>query len=212
MPLGVVWGILWEQASFPPLAGILFSLFIFGGTVQFLGLSFLIIGEPLLGIVLTILPIALRNTFYTIAMLDRLPKNKLLRLYSSFSLADATFAILSNKSIEKAKDTFYSIPLALLIHIYWVLGTAIGVLSGSFIPNDIRAFGFALPALIAVLSMESLEKVKSWEPLIITVLSAALSYLVFGQDWLLSSLAICTLYIIFRPEKGVSDENIINKR
>lgn len=205
VPLGIVWGILWEQASYSPLLGILFSLFIFAGAVQFLGLSFIIMGEPVLGIIITVLPIALRNTFYTISMLDRLPKNIFLRIYSSFSLVDTTFAILINKDEKQAKNIWYSLPLSIFIHSYWVLGTAIGVFSGSFIPDHLKSLDFALPALIAILAMESLEKARSFKPLFVTIFAALISFLVFRGSWLLPALALCALFTVLSPEKEIKE-------
>jgi 4-azaleucine resistance transporter AzlC len=205
VPLGIVWGLLWEQASYSPLIGILFSLFIFAGAVQFLGLSFIIIEEPILGIIITVLPIALRNTFYTISMLDRLPKNLFFRSYSAFSLADATFAILINKDEKLAKNIWYSLPLSIFIHSYWTLGTAIGVFSGSFIPDHVKSLDFALPALIAILAMEGLEKTRSFKPLIVTIFAAFISFLVFRSSWLLPAVIICAIFTVLNPNKEVNE-------
>ncbi len=201
-PLGLVWGLLWEQAGLSPLLGVIYSCFVFAGAVQFLALSFITAGEPLLGAILTVLPIALRNTFYTVSTLDRLPKQRFLRVVLSFMMVDATYAILISKDDHLFKNPWYYLPLAILVHLYWILGTAVGAGMGELLPDGLSSLDFSLTALITVLALEQYQKVCSLQPLLITAIASAIAVAFFGSSWLLPALVLCTLAALYSRKGG----------
>lgn len=200
-PLGIVWGILWEQAGLPPLWGIVFSITVYAGTAQFLALAFLITTGSLWGLLAAVIPMGLRNSFYMVAMLDRLPAGRWQRLYSAVAMVDVPFAIMVGHTEEETKDSWYTIPLLVFTHLYWVVGTAIGVWLGIYIPDTFEGLGFSLPALLAVLSIEQQRKVGSWRPFILALLSAISMGIAFGHSWLLPTIIVCSLVTIFWPMK-----------
>lgn len=190
-PLGIVWGVLWEQAGFSPLWGIAYSVCIYAGAVQFLALSLLVTGAPIWLILATVVPVALRNSFYTVTVIDRLPTQPWLRGLLAFMMVDAPFAIFLTKDRALTNSLWYTMPLFGLVHLYWVGGTAIGVYAGGSIPNGIDSLEFALPALLAVLAMQQVQKLKSSRPLAIAITSAAIAWIVFGHAWLMPAMAAC---------------------
>lgn len=200
-PLGIVWGFLWEQAGFSPFWGILFSAGVYAGAVQFFALSLMSSGEPLLGLLLAVTPVAIRNGFYTLALLDKLPKAWLPRFYSAFALVDAPFAILISRPKEQVQTVSYTLPLLIVTQLYWVAGTALGVFSGGFIPDGIASFDFAVTALIVALAMDQIKKIGNFRPLIIATVSAAAAWVVFKENWLPVAIGICTLSLIFDTPK-----------
>lgn len=204
-PLSLVWGMLWEQAGLPPVWGVIFSACVYAGAVQFIALSLFLSEAPLWELLVSVIPVAARNSFYTIALLEKLPFRWIYRIYMSFGLVDATFAILIAKEPEKVRNPWYSVVLTIVIQIYWILGTAFGVYGGGYIQNGIASLDFALPALITVLAMEQYNKVKSRKLLISAISVAMLSRFFFGHSWLIPALLICIVLVILdsREEKFV---------
>lgn len=192
-PLGVVWGILWEQAGLPPVWGVIFSACAYAGAAQFIALSLLASEISPWGLAITILPVAIRNSFYTITALHRLPSQWLCRLYSAFGLVDTTFAIVMSKPIEQAKNPWYNIPLSLIIQSYWVIGTLVGVYGGSYIPNGVASLNFTLPALLAILAFDQYRKIRSLRPVVIPILTASVTWVLLGDAWLIPALVVCTV-------------------
>ncbi|SCA62638.1 hypothetical protein SCG7086_AC_00030 [Chlamydiales bacterium SCGC AG-110-P3] len=191
-PLGVVWGVLWEQAGLPPIWGVVYSLSIYAGAIQFVTLSLIAADTSIWGLLVAAIPLAIRNSFYTITASQRLPCSWLSRLYAAFGLVDAPFAILMSKSEEQARNPWYSISLTIIIQIYWVIGTCLGVYCGGYIPNGIASLDFALPALLAVLALDQAHKIGSWKPVAVAISATAVTWLLLGHAWLISALIICT--------------------
>ena len=191
VPLGVVWGLLWEQSGLSAWWGILFSATIYAGTVQFLALSFINAGAPLPGLLMTVIPVALRNSFYTVALIDKLPEKWAKKALMAFGLVDASFAILAHKDKEQAQDPWYSIPLVIFIQSYWVLGTVLGILVGGYIPDGMESLDFALPALLTTLVLGQQQRLRSWVQVGLAASVAVSLWLILGDAWLLPSVVLC---------------------
>ncbi|MEX1012132.1 MAG: AzlC family ABC transporter permease [Waddliaceae bacterium] len=201
--LSAVWGVLWEQSGLPIFWAPFFSFFVYAGATQFIALPFILLKAAPLAMLLTVLPVSLRNSFYTVALIDHLPKKLWVRLLYTFTLVDAPFAILTCRTDEECRDLWYCMPLLLLSYLYWGAGTLVGVWMGSLLPGEFYAIDFALPALIAALAYEQLKKSKHWwQPLLIAIGSAAITRFTLGQDWLFPSIALCIAAILYRSTKG----------
>ncbi len=201
--LSAVWGVLWKQSGLPTFWAPFFSFFVYAGATQFLALPFILVKAAPIAMILSVLPVSLRNSFYTVALIDRLPKKLWLRLVYTFTLVDAPFAILTCRTDEECRDLWYCMPLLLLSYFYWIIGTLAGLWLGSYIPSEFYAMDFVLPALIAGLVYEQLRKFsKWWQPLLVAVGSAGLTMLTLGHDWLFPSIGICVVAILYRSTKG----------
>lgn len=199
IPLSLVWGVLWEQASLPPIWGVIFSVFVFAGAVQFIALSLFLAGAPLWEILASVIPVAARNSFYTLALLEKLPPKRMHRIYLTFGLVDATFALLISKPDSEIRHPWYSVPLTLFIQLYWSLGTIIGVYGGGFIQDGIESLNFALPSLIAVLAMEQYQKIKNWKFPASVILIAISTRILFGHCYFILALLACIVLAICDP-------------
>ena len=202
-PLGLAWGILWMKASFSPFLAILYAIFVYGGTVQYLGLSFLMVNAPLYLILFTIIPVAIRNSFYTVALINKLPKNLAVRLYTAFTLVDTIYVIISNQKDSVAKNSYYVFPLTFISHMYWIVGTIAGVFFSSKIDSNLIRLDFVLPALFVVMIMDQYKKFKTVKPVLIYTSIAAISFLILKQGWFLPSLILSTLYCLKTTKKEV---------
>ncbi|MCI5052729.1 MAG: AzlC family ABC transporter permease [Simkaniaceae bacterium] len=191
-PLGLVWGVLWTQAGLPPLWGIAYSLCIYAGAVQFIALAALTSGTSIAALLISVVPVALRNCFYTTTALSRLPEKWLLRLHAAFGLVDANFAIIQSKPEELARNPWYHLSLTICVQIYWVGGTAIGIFSGSHLPAGINTLDFALPALLAVLALGQVQKA-GYKSAAVAALAAGIAYLIAGSSWMIPALVLSTV-------------------
>ena len=86
---------------------------------------------------------------------------------------------------------------ALLDQSYWVVGSVVGAIAGTFIPFNMEGIGFALTALFVVLLVEQIQRVRKAG---IFVLSAAAAlagvFLLPGNLSLLGALAVS---LVFAP-------------
>lgn len=192
-PLGITWGVVWEQAGLSPVWGVLFSVFIYGATAQLLALSVIVAGGGLGSMLLTVVPVMLRNSFYTVALLDRLPRPFWVRLYTAFCLIDGPFAVAACKDKETSSQPWYLVTLMTVVHIYWVAGSVVGVWAGAYVPNKIEALDFVLPALLAVIVLEQVLKLGSSVPVLISVFVALTMQWLFGAAWMLPAIGLCII-------------------
>ncbi len=202
VPLGIVFGILCNQLGLPWFLAPIMSATTFAGVVQFTALSYIPLGlSPLeLGITATLM--CLRNCFYGLSFLDRYNVSRWKKSYLSFSLVDATYAILISEGPRSdVDDTSYCLYLSALIHFYWVFGTLLGVVC---LPASVTIPGleFVLVALFIVLIMEQYRNVGTVRPFVIAGAGAALALAIAPTHMLLVTivLSVAALYLTYQPE------------
>ena len=97
--------------------------------------------------------------------------------------------------------SFYG-AIALLDHLYWIIGSLIGALAGTLIPFSFEGVDFALTALFAVLLTDQVKKSKDWIPPLIGISVTILAIILVPSDYvLLAALAagVAILMLIKRP-------------
>lgn len=203
-PLSITWGLLWEQGGFSLLWGALYSMGIYGGTVQFLAIPFLLNPVDPFSFATTTLAIALRTGIYTSSLWGFLPKGIFKRLLISFLMVDGAYAILLSKESATLKETSYTLSLSLLIYVYWIVGTLIGGSIGIYLPSEITDLQFALPCLIAILVMQQVKRLGQTWPIFISTPIAIFFWSQGVQSWFLPALALsllaCLLFIPSTPK------------
>ncbi len=70
-PLGIIFGLLFCQSGFPWYYAPIISIIVYNGAVQFLALGIMATGGSYLDILLATIFVALRNSFYGIALIKR---------------------------------------------------------------------------------------------------------------------------------------------
>jgi 4-azaleucine resistance transporter AzlC len=108
-----------------------------------------------------------RHTAYGFTMFKRFNAAGPYKWYLIFSLTDETFALLSSlpddgerNSRDRAAFSRFMFYVALLDHLYWIAGGALGALLGTLLPFEIQGIGFALTALFVALMIEQILRVK----------------------------------------------------
>jgi 4-azaleucine resistance transporter AzlC len=114
--------------------------------------------------------------------------------YLIFSLTDETFALLSSlpetpDSVEERR--LFMLYVSVLDQFYWVAGSVIGALAGTFIPFDMKGIGFALTALFVVLMIEQIKRIKKPGVFVVSAAAALLGvFLLPGKISLLAAMAL----------------------
>lgn len=181
--LGFSFGILMVGLNFAWWIPIFMSIIIYAGAMQFAAADLLTASfHPLSATILTLLVNA-RILFYGISMLDKyqtsLPKKALL----AFGLTDETFALNVGLPIPDYLDSI-NVYLAITIfdHLYWIMGTILGVVIGQVLPIDYTGIEFSLTALFLINFFEQMLETKNYFAGLVGIFVPLVSLLIFGAE------------------------------
>jgi 4-azaleucine resistance transporter AzlC len=192
-PVGFAYGVLAIKAGLSPLNTLLMSLIVFAGSAQLIAVGMLAAGAPVLAVAATALVVNLRHLLMSAAVAPflRAWPRPLLALFT-FQMTDETFALHLSRFSRGDRGRGLTLAINALAHAAWLGGSALGVLSGSFI-GDVRPLGldFALPAMfIALLCGQVQGRTHLVVALAAAGLSLALPHLGLGQWSVLAATAL----------------------
>ena len=181
--LGTAYGLLMTESGFGALFTVATSLFIFTGSLQFVGVSFFTSPFNPLNVLLMSLMIDARHIFYGVAMIDRLKDIKKEKPFIIFTLSDETFSVLCNQNPpDGIKKGPFMLAISVLDYLYWSVGTALGAVFGRFITFNTDGIEFSLTALFVVIFVNQWKESKDRIPAVIGLACSALSLVIFGAD------------------------------
>jgi 4-azaleucine resistance transporter AzlC len=163
-PFGMIFGALSLTSGIPPLEAQAFSLFVFGGSAQFIAAGLIADGVPPLIIVFTILIVNLRHALYSASMA---PHTQHLPIRWKVSLAwlltDEAFAVTSirYRRTNLTHAHWYALGTGLTLWATWQSSTAIGILLGARIPQSL-SLDFFLPLTFLALLTPTLTDRPTW--------------------------------------------------
>lgn len=159
--LGMTYGILMRVSGFPVWLAVVMSIVVFAGSMQFVAVNILLAPfNPLQAFLMTLM-INARHVFYGIAMLDKYKDTGIKKPYMIFAMCDETFSVNCSVYIPDDVDKgWFMFFVSLLDQIYWVAGTALGAVFGSFIKFDTTGLDFVMTAMFMVILLEQLSKEK----------------------------------------------------
>jgi 4-azaleucine resistance transporter AzlC len=198
IPLGIAFGILFNQTGYHYIYVILMAIFIFAGSAQFLAVGMIANHAGLLEVFITTLLLNLRHIFYGLYALNLYEKVPFLkRIYAMQALTDETFSIVSTLPSELKQDTSFLLRLSIVNHLWWIFGCSIGAILGSVANINIPGLEFALTALFIVLLLEQYFKSKELTPIFIATLASAIVILSLpSRHFLIFSLTISSLLFL----------------
>jgi 4-azaleucine resistance transporter AzlC len=205
VPLGIAFGLMLQNAGYNVLWALSSSILIYSGTAQFVEVSFLHFQTALYEIIVIIIIMNARMMFYGLSFLERFREAGKRRIYLIFALTDETYALLTAaKTPDGVRDADFMLAVSMMNQSYWVIGSVIGVLFGTFIGVDTAGIDFAMPALFVVLATEQWKTYSSHLPALIGFVSGGSMLAVFGPDrFMIPALALITiLLIVFRKRIG----------
>ncbi len=200
--LGMTYGIYMNVSGFSFVYPLLMSMTIFAGSMEILTVSLLMSAfHPVQAIILTLV-INARHIFYGISMLEKYKGLGWKKIYLIFGLCDESFSINYTADIPDGVDRgWFMFFVTLLNHIYWVAGSTLGGVFGSFIGFSTEGMDFVMTALFVVIFLEQWLKEKQHFGAFAGVLLSGVCLVIFGADNFVipSMIAIWAALTLMRP-------------
>lgn len=205
--LGMSLGILVQQAGVGVLGVLLMSTFVFAGSFQFLMAGFLLVQTPLPTVAIMGALISSRHLFYGLSFLNDFQTLGWRKWYVAFALTDESYSLLlslKEENLAAADRDAISFWICLLDHLYWIVGTIIGVLLGDALPFDFRGIEFSMTSLFVVLLLHQISGTKKEAHLAALIggaSSGALLLLLGQQHFLLPSILVSSALLFWMNER-----------
>ena len=203
--LGIGFGIIMQQNGFGLGWAAVMSVFIYAGSMQYVGVGLLTGGSGLVTAALATLLVNARHLFYGISMINAYKGTGKKKPYLIFALTDETYSLVSREQLPRGVErNAYFFLVSLFDQCYWVVGTALGSLAGSLIPMNFEGIDFALTALFVTIFVEQWLSSKDHFPAIVGVVSAAACLLLFEPDTFLipTMILITAIFILIHRQQG----------
>ena len=195
--LGIGFGILMRDAGYGVLWTAAMSLFIYAGSLQYVGVGLLTGGASVLTTALTSLMVNARHLFYSISMIDKYKDAGQYKPYMIFALTDETYSLLCDGMTPSGVDTNqYRFLVSIFNHSYWVTGSVIGSLLGAVLPFSTEGIEFSMTALFVAAFTEQWLTTKDHVPALTGLICTLLCLIVFGKDnFLIPAMLLITLVL-----------------
>lgn len=212
--LGMGFGLLMMSGGYGIGLSFAMSLFIYAGSMQYLGIGFLSGGVSLITVAITTLMVNCRHLFYGISMVDRYKGMGPAKPYAIFALTDETYSLVCNDNkdmTEKERHRYY-LMVSAMDQLYWVTGTVLGSLIGSVVHFNTEGIDFSLTALFIVVCTDQWIKEKNHLPAIIGFVASIVSLIFVGENsFLIPSMVIIAVLLItskkYMQDIGVNSED-----
>lgn len=205
--LGFGFGIILQQNGYGVLWALAMSLFIYAGSMQYVGVGLLTGGVSLATAALTTLMVNARHLFYGISMVDAYKGTGKRKPYLIFALTDETFSLVSQGAPEHVERNRYFFLVSALNQCYWVVGSVLGALAGK-LPMDFTGIDFALTALFITIFVEQWLTTKNHFPALVGVISAIVCLIVFGSDgFLIPTMILIAAILVIYPKTEKEEQN-----
>ena len=205
--LGAGFGIILQQNGYGLPWAIAMSIFIYAGSMQFVGVGLLSGGAGFAATALTTLMVNARHLFYGISMVDTYKNAGKKKPYLIFALSDETYSLVSNPVLPEGVSRIpYCFLVSLFDQCYWVLGSAVGSLLGN-LPLDFTGIDFALTALFVTIFVEQWLSTKNHLPALVGVVSAVACLLIFGADnFLIPTMILIAAILVMTRKAGKGEK------
>ena len=195
--LGIGFGILMRDAGYGVLWTAAMSLFIYAGSLQYVGVGLLTGGASVLTSAITSLMVNARHLFYSISMIDKYKDAGQYKPYMIIALTDETYSLLCDAMTPSGVDTNqYRFLVSIFNHSYWVTGSVIGSLLGAVLPFSTEGIEFSMTALFVAAFTEQWLTTKDHVPALTGLICTLLCLIVFGKDnFLIPAMLLITLVL-----------------
>ena len=203
--LGIGFGIIIKTNGYSTFLAFMMSLTIYAGSMQYVSISLLASSASLITVALTTLMVNARHLFYGISMLEKYKDIDYRKPYLIFTLTDETYSLLCNDNktrTTKEKNTYYFL-VSFFDHIYWVTGSVIGAIMGSFITFSTEGIEFALTALFVTVFVEQWLSTKDHIPAILGVVISIVCLIIFkASSFLIPTMIVITISLFVYKKVG----------
>lgn len=195
--LGTGFGILMRNAGYGVAWAAAMSIFIYAGSMQYVGVGLLTGGASVITAILTTVMVNARHLFYSISMIDKYKNAGKYKPYMICALTDETYSLLCDgKAPDGVDANLYRFLVSLFNHSYWIAGSVIGSLLGAVLPFSTAGIEFSMTALFAASFTEQWLTAKDHVPALTGLLSTLLCLLLFGKEqFLIPAMLLITLVL-----------------
>ena len=195
--LGTGFGILLRNAGFGLPWSLAMAVFIYAGSMQYVGIGLLTGGASLLSAALTTFMVNARHLFYSISMIGTYKDAGKYKPYLIFALTDETYSLLcGGKAPEGTDPNLYRFLVSAFNHCYWITGCVLGSLLGAVLPFSTAGIEFSMTALFIASFTEQWLSSRDHFPALTGLLSTAACLAVFGRDgFLIPAMLLITLVL-----------------
>lgn len=206
--MGAGFGILFRVSGYGPVWALGMSVFLYAGSMQFVGISLLTSGASAITVAVTTLLVQARHLFYGLSLIDRYKGAGFKKLYMIHAITDETYSLVcSTEAPKDVKPHAFYFAISLLDHSYWITGCVLGNLIGGFLSFDTTGLDFAMTALFVTIFVEQWQSTKEHRPAILGAVLALVCLVLFGaENFLIPAMFAITLGLtaLWKPlEKGV---------
>ena len=201
--LGTGFGILLRNAGFGMGYALAMSLFIYAGSMQFVGVGLIAGGASILSVILTTVMVNARHLFYSISMIKPYRDAGKYKPYMIFALTDETYSLLCGGTAPEGENANqYRFLVSLFNHCYWVTGSVLGSLLGAVLPFSTAGIEFSMTALFIASFTEQWLSTHDHIPALTGLLSTFVCLLLVGSEWfLIPAMLLMTLALALLRRK-----------
>jgi 4-azaleucine resistance transporter AzlC len=175
-PFGMIYGALALNAGLSAFASQMMSSMVFAGSAQFITTQLVGEGAPVFVMILTIAVVNLRHMLYSASLAPYLKhlstKWKVLLSYLLTDEAYAPSILQYEKEGVQTHNHWFLFGAGFALWVNWQISTALGILLGTRIPNNLQ-LDFALPLTFIAMVVPVLKKM----PMVAAALSAGITAL-----------------------------------
>lgn len=196
--IGMAFGVMIQEKGYNFLWAMFMSLVCYAGSGQYLAVNFFVPGVSLLEIIFMEFMVNIRHIFYGLSLLERFSKMGKKRWYMIFSLTDETYSLLFiTKTPEGVDESKFLFAIGMLDQSYWILGSGIGALLGTWLPIDATGIDFAMTALFVVIMVEQWMDEKKRPSAAVGLGCGLLCLLVFGaENFILPTMILMMMILL----------------
>lgn len=199
--IGISFGIVAASAGMSVLMATLMSLIVYAGSEQFILVSLLVIGTPIVSIALSVFLVNSRMILMSMTTANFFKKNSLFENILLGSLiTDESFALSMNKlNYTDGKLTFkWFNTVNVMAYLVWAVSTAVGAMLGKIISDPEKlGLDFALVAMfIGLLYLQLISDKSISLKVQLIVVGIMLPLVYFGLIFISSDLLILVVTLI----------------
>lgn len=205
--LSIAYGILMNSKGYGFGWSIFFSALVFAGSAQYVAITFLTsVFNPIYALMMSLLVNA-RHLFYGISMIDKYKDTGKLKPFLIGGMCDETFSIVCfAEAPEGVNKNWFMFFITFLNYTYWVVGSGIGGLIGSFITFDTKGLDFVLTALFVVIFIGQWKSQKDHKPALTGVLCSVICLVIFGPTNFIIPSMISIIFVLTLLKKTYEEE------
>ena len=195
--IGMGFGILMRNAGYGVEWVAAMSIFIYAGSMQYVGVGLLAGGASVLSVVVTTFMVNARHLFYGISMIDTYKDAGQYKPFMIFALTDETYSLLCDGKVPAGVEPDrYRFFVSLFNYCYWIAGSILGNLLGAVLPFSTAGIEFSMTALFVAAFAEQWLATKNHVPALAGLLCTLLCLFVFGRsNFLIPAMLLITLVL-----------------